>query len=112
MNTSSIQDRLTALTESLKQLQQLITHLSRLSSQLDTADARLEEATLRRELAEEIHQSLEEQEEGFELLRQDAEDYANKSTWSPSAWTSDEVRNGQKFELAARVSKLGEDQRM
>ena len=64
------------------------------------------------ELSAEIHQSLKEQEEDFELLRQEVEDQTNTSSWSSSARRRDSGKNSQRRDLAAQVTRLSEDLKM
>ena len=111
MSGQSIQTRLATLSESLKQLQQSIARLSKLASQ-SPGNVPPDDADQRIELGQEIHQSLKEQEEAFELLRQDVEDLADRPAWASSARTVETEREREKLDIAARVAKLGEDLRM
>ena len=113
MNARALKARLTPLFESLKQTQHLITRLSKLSAQ--PSSDRLnpdEENDVRLELSADIHQNLKEQEEDFELLRQEAEDQANHTHWGSGVGRRDSVRERERTDLAAQVARLGEDLKM
>lgn len=112
MNAQALQARLTPLFDSLKQTQQLITRLSKLPSTPGSSPSNLEEGDARVELSAEIHQSLKEQEEDFELLRQEVEDQTNSSSWASNARRRDSGREREKTDLAAQVARLGEDLKM
>lgn len=109
MNAKALHVRLTPLFESLKQTQQLITRLSKLPAQPGSSPSNPEEGDARVELSAEIHQSLKEQEEDFELLRQEVEDQTNTSSWSASARRRDSGRDREKTDLSTLVTRLGED---
>lgn len=102
--------RLNALSDSHKVTQQLIHRLSKLggspqpgSKYPDGADE------VRVELGAEIHESLKQQEEDLELLRQEAEELTG------SQYNAGRRRNSEKdrerARLAAQVARLGEDLR-
>ena len=112
MNAQALQARLTPLFDSLKQTQQLITRLSKLPYTPGSSPSNLEEGDARVELSAEIHQSLKEQEEDFELLRQEVEDQTNSSSWASNARRRDSGREREKTDLAAQVTRLGEDLKM
>ena len=112
MTTQALTTRLTPLFESLKQTQQLITRLSKLPAQPGSCPSSPDEGDARVELGAEIHQSLKEQEEDFELLRQEVEDQTNTSGWSSSARRRDSAKDGQRTDLAAQITRLGEDLKM
>ena len=112
MNAQALQARLTPLFDSLKQTQQLITRLSKLPATPGSSPSNSEEADARVELSAEIHQSLKEQEEEFELLRQEVEDQTNTSSWSSNARRKDSGKEREKTDLAAQVTRLGEDLKM
>lgn len=80
---------------------QLIQRLSKLPAS-DTHDARIE-------LSTEIHQNLNEQEEDFELLRQEFEDQADWENWAVKRRGSETDTERNAF--AAHVTRLGEDLR-
>ena len=112
MSTQALNARLTFLFESLKQTQQLISRLSKFPAQPGSSSSSLDEGDARVELGAEIHQSLKEQEEEFELLRQEVEDQTNTSSWSSSAHRRNSVKDSQRTDLAAQVTRLGEDLKM
>ena len=109
MNAQALHARLTPLFESLKQTQHLITRLSKLPAQPGANLANLDEGDARVELSAEIHQSLKEQEEDFELLRQEVEDQTNTSSWSVSARRRSSGKDREKTDLATQITRLGED---
>ncbi|KAF6240358.1 hypothetical protein HO173_001969 [Letharia columbiana] len=109
MTTQALNARLTPLFESLKQTQQLITRLSKFPAQLGASPSNPDEDDARVELSAEIHQTLKEQEEDFELLRQEVEDQTNISSWSSSARRRDAGKGSQRTDLAAQITRLGED---
>ncbi len=112
MNAQALNARLTPLFESLKQTQQLISRLSKLPTQLGSSPSDPEDGDARVELSAEIHQSLKEQEEDFELLRQEVEDQTNSSDWSSSARRRGSGRDKEKTDLASQITRLGEDLKM
>ena len=112
MTTQALNARLTSLFESLKQTQQLITRLSKFPAQPGASPPNPDEGDARVELSAEIHQSLKEQEEDFEILRQEVEDQTNTSSWSSSARRRDSGKDNQRIDLAAQVTRLGEDLKM
>ena len=113
MSTQALNARLTSLFDSLKQTQQLITRLSKFPAQSGSSSSnKRDEGDARVELGAEIHQSLKEQEEEFESLRQEVEDQTNTSSWSSSARRRDSIKDSQRTDLAAQVTRLGEDLKM
>jgi len=112
MKAQALHARLIPLFESLKQNQQLITRLSKLPAQPGSSPSNPGEGDARVELSAEIHQGLKEQEEDFELLRQEVEDQTNTSSWSASARRRDSGRDREKTDLATQVTRLGEDLKM
>ena len=112
MSTPTLHARLTPLFESLKHTQQLISRLSKFPAKPGSGSSNLDEGDARVELGAEIHQSLKEQEEDFELLRQEVEDQTNTSSWSSSARRRDIARDSQRTELASQITRLGEDLKM
>lgn len=61
------------------------------------------------ELSAEIHQSLKEQEDDFDLLRQEVEDQTNSVDWSSSAGPRGSGRDRERTDLASQITRLGED---
>ena len=109
MNAHPSEARLTAVFESLKQIQQLITRLSKLPAQPGLSPADPDEWDARIELSAEIHQRLKEQEEDFGLLRQELEDQTTTSTWSSAGRPRNSGRERADADLAAQVTRLEED---
>lgn len=112
MNAHASEARLTTLFESLKQIQQLITRLSKLPAQSGSSPTNPDEGDARIELAAEIHQRLKEQEEDFELIRQEIEDQTTTSSWSSAGRPRDSGRGSADADLAAQVARFGEDLKM
>ena len=112
MNSPTLLSRLQPLFESLKQTQQLITRLSKLPSQIGSSPASPDEGDARVELSAEIHQSLKEQEEEFELIRQEAEDITSSASWRRRSDSTNSEREREKSELAGLVTRFGEDLKM
>ena len=112
MSSQPLYARLAPLFESLKKTQQLITRLSKFPVQPGSGSSNLDEGDARVELGAEIHQSLKEQEEDFELLRQEVEDQTITSNWSSSARRRDSEKDSQRTDLAAQITRLGEDLKM
>ena len=109
MNAHASEARLTTLFESLKQIQQLITRLSKLPAQPGSSPANPDEGDARIELSAEIHQRLKEQEEEFELIRQEIEDQTTTSSWSSAGRPRNSGRERADTDLAAQITRLGED---
>ena len=109
MNAYPSEARLTAVFESLKQIQQLITRLSKLPASPSSNSANSDEWDARIELGAEIHQRLKEQEEDFGLIRQDIEDQITTSTWSSAGRPRNSGRERADADLAAQITRLGED---
>ena len=111
MNTQTHDSRLTALLNANKQTLHLIHRLSRFPSQPGVSSQHPDVEDPRIELGAEIHQSLKNQEEEFELLRQEIEDQANASSWTASARRRESERDRERTSLAAQVTRVGEDLR-
>lgn len=101
MNTSRFNARIMSVCDSYKKTNQLIQRLSKLPAS-DTHDARVE-------LSAEIHQNLNEQEEDFELLRQEFEDHAGWENWAVRRRGSG--IDPERTAFAAHITRLGEDLR-
>lgn len=112
MTTQAFNARLTPLFDSLKQTQQLTTRLSKFPAQPGASASNPDEGGARVELSAEIHQGLKEQEEDFELLRQEVEDQTSTSSWSSSVRRRDIGKDSQKTDLAAQITRLGDDLKM
>ena len=109
MNVHPSEARLTAVFESLKQIQQLITRLSKVPAQPGLSPANPDEWDARIELGAEIHQRLKEQEEDFGIIRQEIEDQTTASTWSSAGRLRNSGRERADADLAAQITRLGED---
>jgi len=108
MTTQELNSRLTALFDAHKQTLHLINRLAKLPSQPGTGSLNPDSTDARIELGAEIHQSLKEQEEDFELLRQEIEDHTSSSL-TTAARRKDSEREKVTTDLLARVSRLGEN---
>lgn len=106
MNAQSLNARLTPLFDAHKQTIHLIHRLSKLQSKPATGSTNSDSTEVRVELSAEIHQSLKEQEEEFELLRQGFEDLNNNGSWGRRRDTD---RNQETIALAAQITRLEED---
>ena len=109
MTAQALNARLTPLFDSLKQTQQLINRLSKFPAQPGASPSNSDEGDALVELSAEIHQSLKEQEEEFELLWQEVEDQTNTSGWLSSTRRRDSAKDSQRTDLAAQITRLGED---
>ena len=111
MNTQSLNLRLQSLSDTHRQTVQLTSRLSKLPAQPGSSPLNPDAADARQELSAEIHQSLKEQDEGLELLRQEIEDQTNTVSWT-SAARRDSERERDRTGLAAQVARLGENLKM
>ncbi|KAL8824017.1 MAG: hypothetical protein Q9191_005367 [Dirinaria sp. TL-2023a] len=109
MSVEDINTRLVPLFDSHKQTLRLINRLAKFPSQPGSTAPGSESADARVELGTVIHQSLKELDEEFELLRQDAEDLTNVSSWTSGARRKDSERERERTDLAAQVTRLGEN---
>lgn len=112
MNAQALTLRLQSLSDAHKQTVQLISRLSKLPAQLGSSALNPDAADARQELSGEIHQSLKEQDEDLELLRQEIEDQTNTVSWTSAARRKDSERERDRTGLAAQVARLGEDLKM
>lgn len=108
MTTPALNARLTVLFDAHKQSLHLINRLAKLPSQPGTESLNPESTEARLELGADIHQSLKEQEQDFELLRQEIEDQTSASL-TTAARRKDSERERETTDLLARVSRLGEN---
>lgn len=106
MSSQNLNTELRSLFEAHKQTLQLINRLTKLpvqpGSSALTSDARVE-------LSAEIHQSLKEQEEGFELLRQEVEGPTINAGWIPATRRKHSDKERDRTDLATQVTRLGEN---
>ena len=111
MSTQELNSRLKSLADSHKETLHLIARLSKLPSQPGSSSL-VDEADARVELSAEIHQSLKEQEEDFELVKQEVEDLINRSGWGSAARRRDSEKERDRIALITQVERLGEDQKL
>ncbi|KAK5113045.1 hypothetical protein LTR62_003624 [Meristemomyces frigidus] len=107
MSIQQVADQLLQLSESLKQTNTLIVRLSKLSSR-PGSEPLDSENTVRIELAQDIHDSLKQLEEDFELLKQESDDLTTITT---SHKRRDSVRDTERQRISAQVARTGEDLR-
>ncbi|KAL8922081.1 MAG: hypothetical protein Q9208_005391 [Pyrenodesmia sp. 3 TL-2023] len=112
MNLRSLSARLQPLSNAHKQTVHLIHRLSKLPATPGSSSLGSETEDARLELSTEIHQSLKEQEEELEILRQEIEDQTNTASWNSRTRRRDSVRERERTDLAAEVARLGEDQKL
>ena len=106
MTPQELSASLKSLSEAQKEASALITRLSKLSPSPDT---QVDEADDRVELSAEIHQSLKEQEEELELLKQGVEDITNTGPWASTARRRDPAKEQERLTLVTQVERLDED---
>ncbi|KAL8656132.1 MAG: hypothetical protein Q9210_000458 [Variospora velana] len=111
MNIHNLTGRLQTIYDVHKQTLHLIHRLSKLPATPGSSFLDPEAGDARLELSAEIHQTLKEQEEEFELLRQEVEDQTNTASWTSSARRRNSERERERTGLAAQVARLGEDQK-
>lgn len=100
MTTQELHSRLKKLSQVYREVSQLTTRLSKLSPQPgDREEERVE-------FGAEIHQSLKEAEEDFELLKQELEDI---TTGSAGGRRKDSEKEREQLSLVTEVGRLGED---
>lgn len=94
--------------QTLHQIHRLLKHSATPGS--SSLDPEVDDARL--ELTTEIHQSLKEQQEVFELLRQEVEDHT--ITTGTTSWTRkrDSEKEKELTDIAAQTARLGEDLRL
>ncbi|KAL8674053.1 MAG: hypothetical protein Q9168_001540 [Polycauliona sp. 1 TL-2023] len=106
MSVQQVNARLQPLNDAHKQTIQLIHRLSKHSAPLGSSPAN---SDVRLELSTEIHQSLKEQEEELELLRQEIDDQATTTQWTSTARRRNGEREREHTEIVAQVARLAED---
>ena len=109
MNIQELNGRLGHLFEAHKQAVHLINRLAKLPAQPGSSSLDSDSADARLELGAEIHQSLKEQEEDFEILRQEVEDLTANINWTSAARTRDSEKLKERTNLATQVTRLGEN---
>src|ERR1700738_2589505 len=101
MSLQSLQERLTALQKTTKQVEELIFRLANLKFQPGSIPLDDEDGDVSAELSNEIHQTLKEQTEDLELLDQEVQDMPSGRAGS------DHERDNA--ELSSRVTRAGQD---
>ena len=112
MTTQELTSRLRSLTEAHREVSVLIQRLSKLSPPATSNSNTPDEADSRVELSVEIHQSLKEQEEEYELLKQEVEDLTGSGAWGSGARRRDSEKDKERLTLVTQVERLGEDLRL
>ena len=107
--TTRLSLRLKSLSESLREINQLINRLSKPYSRSGTSSPLSGDVDTRAELTAEIHQSLKEQEEDYELLKQEVEDLTSGGNWGSGIRRRDSENDGDRVTLVSQVERLGED---
>ena len=109
MSVQELNARLAALFEAHKQTVHLINRLAKLPSHPGSSTLDSESADARLELGAEIHQSFKEQEEDFEILRQEVDDLTTNIGWTSAARARDTEKRKDRTDLATQVTRLGEN---
>lgn len=105
MSIKALSDQVASLSEAVRTTLQLISRLSKLtfapgSTPLDG------EGDVRVELSQDIHESLKQHEETFELLKQEVEELVSGLSRNPRRGSE---RDREKDRLAAQIARLGEE---
>ncbi|EON62001.1 hypothetical protein W97_01220 [Coniosporium apollinis CBS 100218] len=108
MSTQSLLSRLDALSEANKSTLQLIQRLSKLTFQPGSTALNGDGDDVRVELSSEIHESLRQQEQEFELLKQEAEDFTSVEPLG-GRHRRDSERDRERSRISVQVARLGED---
>lgn len=103
--------RLAPLFDAHKQTVHLIHRLFKLPAQPGSTLLNPDASDARVELSAEIHQNLKDQEEEFELLRQEVEDQTDRGSWTSAARRRDSEVDTERTALAAQITRLGENLR-
>jgi protein transport protein SEC20 len=101
MSLQVLQERLTALQNTTKQIEELIHRLANIKFQPGSVPLDDEDGDVSAELSSEIHQTLKEQAEDLELLDQEAQDLPSGRPGSD--------REKDKAELISRVTRAGQE---
>ncbi|MCJ1283780.1 hypothetical protein MMC26_003111 [Xylographa opegraphella] len=109
MTTQELNLRLKSLSEALHEVSSLIAKLSKLSALSNTSSPHPDEAESRVELSAEIHQSLKEQEEDYDLLKQEVEDLDSSGSWASGVRRLDSEKDRERITLLTQLERLGED---
>ncbi|MCJ1393501.1 hypothetical protein MMC18_006376 [Xylographa bjoerkii] len=109
MTTQELNSRLKSLSEALREASSLIIKLSKLSAPSNNSSPHPDQAEGRVELSAEIHQSLKEQEEDYELLKQEVQDLESGGSWASGARRRDSEKDKERITLLTQLERLGED---
>jgi protein transport protein SEC20 len=101
MSLQALQERLTALQTTTKQVEELIHRLANIKFQPGSIPLDDEDGDVSAELSSEIHQTLKEQAEDLELLDQEVQDLPSGRPGSD--------RERDKAELSSRVTRAGQE---
>ncbi|KAL8874224.1 MAG: hypothetical protein Q9174_000416 [Haloplaca sp. 1 TL-2023] len=106
MSVQRLGKRLEPLFKTHKQTVHLIQRLPKLPTIAGSSSTDPEAGDARLELSAEIHQSLKEQEEDLEILRQEVEDQLNTASWTSATRRKDSEKERERTDLAAQVARL------
>lgn len=109
MTTQELNSRLNTLSEALHEAFSHITKLSKLSTHLGSQATKADDEVSRVELGAEIHQSLKEQEEDYELLKQEVDDLDTSGIWGSGSRRRNSEKDTDRLNLTTQVARLGED---
>ncbi|KAL8796072.1 MAG: hypothetical protein Q9182_007439 [Xanthomendoza sp. 2 TL-2023] len=109
MSVQILSARLQLLIDSHKQTLHQIHRLSKSAAAPGLSSLDPEAGGARLELSIEIHQSLKEQQEVFDLLHREVEDQINTAGWTSSARRRFSRNEKERTDLAAQIARLGED---
>lgn len=109
MTTQEPNSRFKSLSEAHRETIQLISRLSKLPSTPGSSPSNPVDGDPRVELSAEIHQSLKEQEEDFELLKQGAEDITSGGVWGSGTRRGDSEKDKERLALISQIERLGGD---
>ena len=113
MTSQELSVRLQSLSEAYRETLGLISRLSKLPTQPGgTTSPTPDGAETTVELSAVIHQSLKEQEEEFEIVRQEVEDLTNSGGRAPAGRRRDSEKGRERLEFITRVERLSEDQKL
>jgi protein transport protein SEC20 len=101
MSLQALQERLTTLQNTNKQVEELIHRLANIKFQPGSIPLDDEDGNVSAELSSEIHQTLKEQAEDLELLDQEVQDLPSGRPGSD--------REKDKAELSTRVTRAGQE---
>ncbi len=107
MTASDPSVRLKAISDASSSVSKLIARLAKVA----TADAPAEEPDARTELSAEIHQTLKELDEEFELAKQEAEDLIGAGGWTATSrrGTSERDRDRDRVSVVTQVERVGDE---